>query len=509
MGRTTAGVHIYHIQNKEDKKNDTESSNSTSWRSIAKGKMTRTARSVLDEIKDSNKSLREAHRIEEQAFYIELEHDLCEMRNDTSLSVIDIPGVNEADTNSIYKKYAEDSWQTFDCVVVVMDARAGVNTAEQVDLLNFVKTNMKEKKDIPVIILCNKVDDPDDEELAVLVKEVKHKVESVFGVGCRDQALQTMLSANSTNSVLTNNSPVFIATSAIHAFFYRSASLLSFEQFKTFDKELIEKFGREEVGRFRWKKMTDEEKYDEIFKAVSDQTRYKERLAATNFDKFLLAFSCLIGGDETQKHLLSKQIDVDIKSLLTSHETIDNIIHKIPHTYDKCLLLNKGPAPLKHAFWQLYTNSFEQAKDSLKLTPSPGVFSESMKLLTALQNLASTFGWKEELSRVSKEAKSIFRSQLEIVTEKYYRWDFSFWERTLSKKIVCSKCTDSGDKVSTNRKRQYKKNKANKAPTCESNDDILWGALSPYDWLLILDSLLLMSHDKHFIERALRQKRCS
>jgi GTP1/Obg family GTP-binding protein len=40
-----------------------------------------------------------------------------------------------------------------------MDGKQGVNSEEQVNLLNLVKESM-DTKEVPVIILCNKVDDP-------------------------------------------------------------------------------------------------------------------------------------------------------------------------------------------------------------------------------------------------------------------------------------------------------------------------------------------------------------
>jgi GTP1/Obg family GTP-binding protein len=80
-------------------------------------------------------------------------------------------------------KHVKEKWATFDCVVV--DGwKAGRQSEEQVNLLNLVKESM-DTKEVPVIILCNKVDDPDDEEQAGLIAEARLKVEEIFGVGCR------------------------------------------------------------------------------------------------------------------------------------------------------------------------------------------------------------------------------------------------------------------------------------------------------------------------------------
>ena len=87
------------------------------------------------------------------------------MRNDTRLVLVDIPGINEAHSHQLYLDYVKASWDGFDCVIVVIDANSGANTEEQINLLNLVKQYTEEIKDIPVIVLCNKVDNPNRSEV--------------------------------------------------------------------------------------------------------------------------------------------------------------------------------------------------------------------------------------------------------------------------------------------------------------------------------------------------------
>jgi GTPase SAR1 family protein len=120
--------------------------------------------------------------VHEKTFDVEIDEPFInEMRADTQLVLVDIPGLNEADTRDIYRDYVTNKlWSTLDCVIVVMDVSQGVNTEEQVQLLELVKQNCMEKKNIPIIVVCNKVDDPDNAELMELVNEVRAKVELIF-----------------------------------------------------------------------------------------------------------------------------------------------------------------------------------------------------------------------------------------------------------------------------------------------------------------------------------------
>ncbi|CAB9529759.1 Nuclear protein 96 (Partial), partial [Seminavis robusta] len=141
----------------------------------------RSAKSTLEEITTDNRELRESVDVQEKWFDIALTENLVEMRKGTQLVVVDIPGINEAGACSKYKDYVIEKWDTFDCLVLVMDGRQGVNTEDQVFLLNLVENNSKRREEVPIIVLFNKVDDPSDKEQAELVLEAREELARTFG----------------------------------------------------------------------------------------------------------------------------------------------------------------------------------------------------------------------------------------------------------------------------------------------------------------------------------------
>jgi GTPase SAR1 family protein len=132
MGRATASVNNYCV--------------STTKPSSPKTVVSATE--ILKKTIRENARLRSSNTVEEAWFGVKLDKPICEMRDATSLVVVDIPGINEAGASSKYKDFVVNHWHTFDCVVVVMDGRQGVNTEEQVDLLKFVKSNSERTKKI-------------------------------------------------------------------------------------------------------------------------------------------------------------------------------------------------------------------------------------------------------------------------------------------------------------------------------------------------------------------------
>ena len=79
---------------------------------------------------------------------------------------------------------------------------------------------------------------------------------------------------------------------------------MSRDQFESFDKELIEKLGREQIGRRRWTSLSEEQKLDEAYKVVTDGHQYG--IEDCNFDKLLTSLRYFVGGDKAQSGLIEK-----------------------------------------------------------------------------------------------------------------------------------------------------------------------------------------------------------
>jgi GTPase SAR1 family protein len=441
MRRTTAGVNFFRIStrktNSERKKPDrceSEEGNHSKtpkvddkvseitedeeeWSMIVDDP--KTAESTLEEITADNSELRKTNKIQEKIFNIELDGPLCEMRNDTKLSIVDVPGLNEAGTKAVYKEYVSDKWETFDCVVVVMDAEKGVNTEEQVELLHFVKDNLEKKKRVPVIVLCNKVDDPDAKELMDLVQEVREQVEKIFEVGDRSQALRQVLEPSKAgNDQPRDTYPIFIPLSAGNAFAYRTASRLSLEEFKKLDIALIDKLGRDEVGNFRWKKLSLNAKYGVAYDAVSDTEQYQELLEATNFDKFLSAFTFCLGGNEVQRNLIEQQMAVSLRNL-----SLDSpVASQLRAIHECCKVLKKPTGQLKTSFWSMYEKLTTEAFSLFDINMDTGGMTKALDELMGYSALATELGWTDQSDMITMKMDELLRCQLSIILGKANDW---------------------------------------------------------------------------------------
>ena len=566
MKRTTAGINMFRIVSSsshkakwesdytidrtgQKKQRSKETTEELGWE--AESYEIRLPASTLKEITEDNAALRQKNEIQEKTFDIELDEHLCKMRKDTKLVLVDIPGVNEAGSKNVYMDYCNDNWDTFDCVIAVLDAIQGANTEEQLHLLQQLNKNLSEKKNLPVIVLCNKVDDPDEAEMKVLVDEVCSEVERIFNVDSRKRALEAALDASRGGRDLGDWMwPVVIPCSAGNAFLYRTACRLNLEDFKHLDAELITKIGRDEIGRQKWNKLTQEQKYEVAYSAVSDDAQYKERLELTQFDKFMdiLALSC--GGEEVQREMIQKQIHTSLKKGISwEHPMADDLLS----IYERCKAIRMPADALIDSFWREYAKHeshscllFSRDMDLRALLGACDQLYEYFDRFVkpVYEGVESVIG--KEKKKVAEAMESLLEYQFGVVREKESTWEVAEstmmialdlqndncypdqWydqatckyyslnrENGKMKLVDSSSYRDGSPKHDINasdspfhwqkKGNQGWKNKiTGKVIKSEKNPGfkkLTWKLLSPHDWLTIARSLLLLTHNKHMCER--------
>ena len=135
MKRTTAGINLFRVSSlvaKSAKRaklstTNTAKDESMDWQEINEAASTGSdtsyakASDTLQETTSDNARLRTTNELQEKVFDIELDEPLLkDMRDDTRLVLVDIPGTNEAGTQKIYQDYVSSTWDSFDAMIVVM-----------------------------------------------------------------------------------------------------------------------------------------------------------------------------------------------------------------------------------------------------------------------------------------------------------------------------------------------------------------------------------------------------
>jgi GTP-binding protein EngB required for normal cell division len=84
--------------------------------------------------------------------------------NKNKICLYDMPGLNDAKTKQIYYDYLEKNFHKFNIILFVVDIQSGLNTSDEIDILNFLIRNIKlhkeiSKKNINMLTIVNKADD--------------------------------------------------------------------------------------------------------------------------------------------------------------------------------------------------------------------------------------------------------------------------------------------------------------------------------------------------------------
>lgn len=605
--RTTAGVNFFHLlSSRSSEKKSAHSTASSAAKKPEEG-CTQRSKDVLKEITRDNEILRKSNTLQERHFDVSLDQPLIEMRDDTSLTLVDIPGINEAHTKQMYLDYVKKVWADLDCVVVVMDATLGVNGESEIELLRFVKANITELKDIPVVVLCNKVDDPDDVEIQGMVEEVRREVARIFqgesgsaagsagntpgakrpagGFGSGAFSIGTTsasapvkpnpfggaapapfgstgsgssaarpatssfsfgaparapppfgsapavafpapasvaspspfgsaapapaapapspfgsapaVSVPAPASVASpspfgsaapapafaasptpfgggsaSNTPTFLPISAENAFLYRFATQLLLDDAIEPDHAYLEKIGHEEVGKYKWKKLSDSEKREIVCGVVSDPVQYKERLHASNFDSFINALKSCLSGKDNQTRIIEKQLEVELKSLSISN----GITSSLSKIYDRCVALGKQTDHLKEKFWSLIDASTAQAFAELGKGPTKvdGLHVPMNELVmyanglhVKLHRSSGDQAKKSDEEKIVEAMTALIKQQVCVILENEMSWT----PRNL-------------------------RNQSGVDPSLTK-----WSDMAPRDWSTIVSSVLLLSRNEHFYTR--------
>jgi GTPase SAR1 family protein len=408
MGRATASVNNYCVVS------------TTTKQSSAEPVVGSSASEILKKTTKENARLRGSDTVEEAWFEITLDKPLFDMRDDTNLVVVDIPGINEAGTSSKYKDFVVNHWHTFDCVVVVMDGRQGVNTEEQVDLLKFVKSNCDKTKGVPVIVLCNKIEDPDEGEQAALIAETQQAVQKIFQTKDLQKTLsETLKAASETRDRGTAPFPpiVLLPVSAIHAFMYQAGSRCGFDQIQRFfDKDLIEKLGKEHFGK-KWRRFSTQQKLEKAYEVLSDRAQCEEGFDLSHFDKFVALLSFCIGGRETQRSILKSQIDVALTRL--SPQLVVNVANEFQTFYTRSKALNQPVEGLPTHFWSLFDQVADNSFSLVKGPKDIRFVSSPMDLLFKYAQFLHEVEWESEKESVLKHAKNLVKRHITLVVDQF------------------------------------------------------------------------------------------
>lgn len=264
--------------------------------------------------------------------------------NGSYVNVYDIPGLNDARTKDVYYQYLDEQFTKFNIVVLLVDIHSGLNTSDEIDIVNFITRHTKYEletndKKIYTLVVVNKADDMqlDEDDTLKLTGELSEMYEQV------EKTITTEFKRHEIQEHLIGIIPLC----AIDSYLYRMVKKHG-KNFKLSPEQIL-KIGINENGKkFSTLNPTMQEK--KVYDILNDETFIDTMIK-------LSGFSCL---ESTLHHFLT-EIDVGkeirknnllceiqkypkIKDILLKNETnisaIGEHVNKMKRMYHLLILID-------------------------------------------------------------------------------------------------------------------------------------------------------------------------
>ena len=236
--------------------------------------------------------------------------DIINLHDNVFLEIYDLPGLDDSQQEAVYFDYLKDNFEKFDLVIFNIDINEALNTSGSTRILNEIITNIensKHKKYLLVVVnKCDNMNIDIYDELELDDKEQHEMYEQITNT------LQSKI--NFTSDKLEMK---ITKISALDSYIYR---MLYKNPEVELDAKDLDKFGINELGKTKWKKMTCEEKKLFIKDTINDN--YIDNLNTCGFNNFKNNLNTLLS-NKNQYDIHYDRLMTEIKNLNMEDIDID------------------------------------------------------------------------------------------------------------------------------------------------------------------------------------------
>jgi predicted GTPase len=253
--------------------------------------------------------------------------------NGSYVNVYDIPGLNDARTKDVYYSYLDDNFTKFNLVVLLVDIHSGLNTSDEIDIVNFITTHTKyeldtNNKQIYTLVVVNKADDMQlDEEEQEDTLKLTGELSEMF-----EQVEKTITTEFNKHHII-NHLIGIIPLCAIDAYLYRMVQKHG-KKFKLSPEQIL-KIGINENGKkFSTLKPATQEK--KVYEILNDGNFINTMIKLSGFSRLESILHKFLNENN-----VGKQIRIDnLLFELSKYKPIKEVVLETKHHIDlieKCV----------------------------------------------------------------------------------------------------------------------------------------------------------------------------
>jgi hypothetical protein len=235
--------------------------------------------------------------------------------DDVGVKIYDIPGLNDAKTKNLYYEYLENNFHKLNIVIFIIDIQSGLNTSDEIDILNFITKNTKyqldqNNKKIYTLVIVNKADDMQiQNDNLILTGELNEMYNQV------EKTIKDEFEKNNIIDQLINIIPLC----AIDAYLYKMVKKHK-NNFKLSPEQIL-KIGINENGK-KFSILSQNEQEEKVYTILNDD----------NFIDTMIKLSGFNNLEETlYKFCNNKNKDLRINNISFELNKYDDIITKFKY----------------------------------------------------------------------------------------------------------------------------------------------------------------------------------
>lgn len=233
----------------------------------------------------------------------------------SNINIYDVPGINDSKTKSVFFKYLNDYFFQFNIVIFMIDIYLGMNTSDEMDILQLIirKTKeMKEKynKNIYTLCVANKCDDLQiiDDKLCL-----NNELNEMF-----NQINKTVY-AEFNKENLGDNVIGINKLCAIDSYLYRMISRYG-NRFELSDSD-ITKLGSQDMGK-KFVRLSKADQLIEVQKIINDCQFITDMVKLSGFEQFEKTLHNFLQDDNRGNKLRIENILFHMSFLLNIEDII-------------------------------------------------------------------------------------------------------------------------------------------------------------------------------------------
>lgn len=253
--------------------------------------------------------------------------------------IYDIPGLNDGATKQTFYNYISNNFYKFDLIIYNIDINSGLNTTDEIDILNLIKTNIEKikrehQREARLIVVCNKCDDLIKSEkslIAYMRGEFKSKQTEKFEelISVNDEIEEMYSQVRSIIDKHFGPKIPIIKYSASNTYVYRCVKIRG-KHFRPehLDPAYIDKMGRDNFGPIPWAKKSGGKTLDQKWQLISAELseNLDESLVLSGFNNLKITISTLVGHTYIYDLMYSK---INYHKTVEDFETRYNFIMKL------------------------------------------------------------------------------------------------------------------------------------------------------------------------------------